>query len=225
MKNINFFKNAKLKFSNKFKYYEETYISYKKNMTMHCPTHGIFIQQPNVHMRSKFGCLECARDSYKNSLEVFIKQSIIVHGDLYDYTNVKLHNYKTKIEVLCKKHGVFQTTPDRHINSKNGCPVCKLSKGEEWVKKILNKNNIRFEQQKMFNDCKNPITNYKLKFDFYLLDYNILIEFDGIQHFKEQSFFRGFKTLQINDLIKEQYCDLNNIKLIRIDYRFKIIKE
>lgn len=44
--------------------------------------------------------------------------------------------------------------------------------------------NVSFEKEKTFIDCVNPKTNFLLRFDFYLPDYNIIIEYDGEQHFK-----------------------------------------
>jgi hypothetical protein len=77
---------------------------------------------------------------------------------------------------------------------------------------------INFKPQKYFKDCKNINV---LRFDFYLTDYNILIEYDGEQHFILKEFFGGESSLQqikINDSIKQEYCYKNKIKLFRIKY-------
>lgn len=58
-----------------------------------------------------------------------------------------------------------------------------MSKGEQLIYDILIENNLVFEQQKTFNNCINPKTNKKLRFDFYLPDYNCCIEYDGEQHY------------------------------------------
>lgn len=58
------------------------------------------------------------------------------------------------------------------------------SKGEAKIQKILEENNIYFETQKTFKDCKDQ---GNLKFDFYLPNYNCCIEYDGIQHFENKS--------------------------------------
>lgn len=93
-----------------------------------------------------------------------------------------------------------------------------ISAGERLIKGILEDNNIKFVPQKRFNDCKNVLP---LPFDFYLPDYNTLIEFDGIQHFKPIEYFGGeeeFKRRQNNDAIKNKYCKDNKINLIRLPY-------
>lgn len=97
---------------------------------------------------------------------------------------------------------------------------CSNSKGEHKISNILNNLNITFQQQKTFNNCRNSKTNALLKFDFYLPDYNCCIEYDGEQHFKEkENYYKDtLKERQQRDEIKNQYCQNNNIKLIRIPY-------
>lgn len=90
--------------------------------------------------------------------------------------------------------------------------------GERIIKDILVNNNVHFVPQKRFDDCRNI---NPLPFDFYLPDYNVCIEYDGIQHFEPIEFFGGqdgFKRRVYNDSIKTQYCINNNINLIRLPY-------
>jgi len=64
-----------------------------------------------------------------------------------------------------------------------------------------------------------------LPFDFYIENYNLIIEFDGKQHFEPISRFggeEGFNKIKINDAIKNNYCKLHKINLIRINYRQNI---
>lgn len=105
-----------------------------------------------------------------------------------------------------------------HTKTSCGCDKQNVSKGVCKIKTILQNNNIIFEQEKTFPDC---INIKKLPFNFYLPDYNTIIEFDGRQHFSPTSYFGGkekFKQQQINDSIKNNWCKTNNIILIRIPY-------
>lgn len=97
---------------------------------------------------------------------------------------------------------------------------CEISRGETLVKDILNKENISFETQYVFTDCINPQTGARLKFDFYLPDYNCCIEYDGTQHFQECQWTKseGLEKIQTRDKIKNIFCSSNNIRLIRIPY-------
>lgn len=99
---------------------------------------------------------------------------------------------------------------------------CLKSKGEEKIAQSLSKLGINFiKEYTGFDDCLNKETNTKLRFDFYLPEYNCCIEYDGIQHFQSGTGWNSKSHLiktQTNDSIKNQYCTDNKIKLIRISY-------
>lgn len=103
-----------------------------------------------------------------------------------------------------------------------------ISKGEDKIKQILTNLNINFIRQYTFDDCISD-KNAKLRFDFYLPDYNLCIEYDGEQHFHPTNYFGGEETFQRRmelDKVKNEYCRNNNIHLIRIPYtNFKDIDE
>ena len=101
--------------------------------------------------------------------------------------------------------------------------------GEFYIKEILKKYKIKFTQEKKFPDCLS-LKNRPLRFDFYLNDYNILIEFQGIHHFKPvNKKYRAKKVHELtvlHDNIKRNYCRRNNIPLIELDYKnIKMIEE
>ena len=78
---------------------------------------------------------------------------------------------------------------------------------------------IPFVTQKRFESCIFPETNRQLVFDFYLPEQNLLIEYDGEQHFHEVRNDRyDFQGLQKRDAFKNNWCLENNIGLIRIPY-------
>ena len=96
---------------------------------------------------------------------------------------------------------------------------CLLSTGEMLISQLLNKQDILFEQQKMFENCYLH-NGGKCRFDFYVNN-NYLIEYDGQQHFYPVEHFGGeeqFKIQQQRDEHKNQWCKDNNIPLIRIPY-------
>lgn len=97
---------------------------------------------------------------------------------------------------------------------------CSKSKGNAKIVQILTNLNIIFYQEYSFEECILSNKN-KLRFDFYLPDYNICIEYDGIQHFEVNTGWNTqekFEYTKKSDNIKNQYCKGNNIKLIRISY-------
>ena len=99
------------------------------------------------------------------------------------------------------------------------CPECNnISKGENKIENILIKYNIKYNPQYTYKDCKSINL---LRFDFYLLDYNMCIEYDGKQHYLYGCFngdLLDLMNIKYRDAIKNIYCQQNNIKLIRIPY-------
>ena len=99
---------------------------------------------------------------------------------------------------------------------------CIVSKGEELLKDIFNELNIKFISQYTFEDCINPRTKAKLKFDFYLPEYNILIEYDGAQHYKVSGKWNDtnekLQERQYRDELKNTFCYKKHFTLIRIPY-------
>ena len=86
-----------------------------------CFKHGIFNQSPEKHVSGQ-GCPKCS-GSLKKTTESFIKKAKSIHGDRFDYSLVEYVGAKTKVTIICPKHGPFEQTPDRHYNSK-GCKSC-----------------------------------------------------------------------------------------------------
>jgi hypothetical protein len=201
--------------------YDYSLVEYENNLTpvkIICPIHGEFLQTPKSH--KKCGCPKCG-NNIKLTTEQFIEKARKIHGDKFDYSLVEYVNARTKIKIICKKHGIFEQTPDNHYKY-IGCPKCCGSIGESEVRKILQEKNIKFEEQKRFKNCKNK---YTLPFDFYLPEYNLCIEYQGIQHFESIEWFGGKNKLQYtqqNDQIKRNYCKDNNIILLEIKYNDNI---
>ena len=94
---------------------------------------------------------------------------------------------------------------------------CIVSKGEYKIKTLLAQNNISFQTQKTYSDLVSN-NGYPLKYDFYI-DNNFLLEFDGIQHFKQKNFYtETLEARQQRDQIKNEYAKSHNIPLKRIPY-------
>lgn len=100
------------------------------------------------------------------------------------------------------------------------CGCIKKSCGEYKIQQLLTEANIVFKKEYRINDCRFPDTNVLARFDFYLPDYNILIEYDGIQHFQEPTSFKWENLAQVQkrDQFKNDYCKKHNLSLIRIPY-------
>ena len=119
----------------KYDYSETNYISPKIKVAIKCPIHGTFYQLPYKHLGGQ-GCPFCS-GTLKKTTEQFIKKAREVHGDKYDYSKVEYKNSKTKVCIICPKHGEFWQIPAAHLNGQ-GCPKCggsfKLSTDEFILK-------------------------------------------------------------------------------------------
>jgi len=236
-KQEDFIKKAKEVHGSKYDYIKVEYINNNVKVAIICSKHGIFLQEPQNHLRNH-GCPICMVDNHvlKHSFtkEKFIEEAKKIHGNKYDYSEVEYVNINTGVKIICKKHGEFNQCYNSHINQKSGCPKCKMSRSENYILNWLNKFKINFLVEKTFEDCLS-IKGRSLPFDFYLPDYNTCIEFDGIHHFYPIDFSHGkyskeeienqFLLIKQHDKIKNEYCYTNNICLIRISYKQNIKKE
>ena len=207
-----FIEDAKKIHGNKYDYSKVEYKGSKVKVCIICPTHGEFWQKPNSHLNG-CGCPNCLKTK-KMTTESFIRKAKQIHGDKYDYSKVEYKNARTKVCIICPKHGEFWQIPCDHINSKCGCPSCSQSHLENGMYSFLKGNNIIFEQQKKFNWLG------LMRLDFYLPEYNIAIECQGIQHYQPIEFFGGkkaYNNLIRRDKLKKQLCEEHNIKMIYVD--------
>lgn len=207
--------------------YDYSKVEYKDShipVCIVCRVHGSFYQAPNSHL-SGYGCRKCAVDKTRLSTEEFINRSMAVHGkDKYDYSKVVYHSGAEKVCIICHKHGYFYQLASEHLKG-HGCCKCSSSFGEKAIIEWLTKNNIVYKRQHTYSDLRG-LRGKNLRFDFYVPHRNLLIEFDGIQHFKPVCFSgikmerakEILKRCQINDSYKNKYCAENNIPILRIKY-------
>lgn len=219
-----FIEKSKKIHNNKYDYSLVEYKNARTKVKIICPEHGIFEQNPDTHLKGH-NCLKCSitinsdNQTYDNN--TFIKKAISIHSNNYDYSKTNYIRSKEKVLIICPEHGYFYQMPYNHLLGK-GCKKCNESKGEKIIRCYLEENLIRFESEKSFEECKNI---KKLRFDFYLPEYNLCIEYDGIQHFKPLEFWGGNEALLERkkcDLIKTDFCISNNINLLRINYKENI---
>lgn len=208
--------------SSKYSYSPEGWRGSDLDVLIECPTHGLFSQNLYIHLQGS-GCPRCSRVT---NTEDFILQSREVHGSTYNYSQVIYHNTRDKVEILCKVHGSFQQTPNMHLLG-NGCPRCKASKGEQQIERYLRHKGVEFQTQVIFPDLVNPKTGQSLKFDFFIPKHNLLLEFDGVQHFQPTTWFNSisqemaslnFELQQERDSLKNCYAVARGFKLLRISH-------
>ena len=121
-----FIENANLIHSSKYKYCNINYINAHSKINILCKLHGFFAQTPSNHLAGK-GCKKCGYktrgDKNKDSKTSVLRKFKNKHGKKYDYSLMVYSGTDIKIKILCRKHGVFEQTPNKHISG-NGCRKC-----------------------------------------------------------------------------------------------------
>lgn len=210
-----------------------SYENNKQKLPIKCKKHDyLFYMSYNKHFSHKRkGCQKCKSEGLikRNSIDdrEFLIRAKKKHGDRFSYLTAYVHAY-SKMKIMCNKcSNIFFQNPGAHLWGA-GCPFCKSSKAEMKISEYL-KNKQYFLKEYWFKDCRGK--KRPLPFDFYLPDLHLCIEFDGIQHFRPIHFLgkkidkvitekdiNNFLMIVEHDRVKTEYCQKNNIKLIRIPF-------
>lgn len=183
-----------------------------------CNSHkDLGIQHQNIYnLKKRNSCQYCVG---KNLPKWFIEKQIIVNNPnievLSEYD--KLTDYVT---CKCKKHNIVSQKKIQNVLRGQCCYKCGLenrhsSYREEEICGLLAMWGYKYERQYTFDKC---IDKYRLPFDFYIPDYNTCIEYDGKHHYYPIFGEDNLEIMMKHDNIKNKYCKINNIKLIRIPY-------
>lgn len=208
-----FLANAKAVHGEKYDYSKTVYTTSLEDVIITCKKHGDWSQRAHSHLSGN-GCLKCNQELRILPLDDFIKSAKEIHGDKYDYSKVVYTGNKNKVEIICPKHGSFWTKPNSHVSSRNGCQLCQESKGERAIEIILNKYGIDFIREYR-------IEPQKFRYDFYLPDFNIYIEFHGKQHYCPVELFGGEKEFLLTkkrDMMKLKLVCETGAELIVVNY-------
>ena len=184
----------------------------KEKVIIGCPKHGEFLMKPN-DLLSGHGCPKCG-GTHRHTNDEFIEKSKQIHPE-YDYSKVNYVNSMEKVIIGCPKHGEFLMIPNSLLSG-YGCPRCSESKGERAIRTWLENQKINFSDQHRFYDLKS------YPYDFYLPEYNLVIEYNGIQHYEVKDFFHrkngDFEGQLMRDHIKKDYAEKNGYDLLVIPY-------
>lgn len=224
---LKFIDRAKGIHGNKYEYSlitQDNYVDTHHKVPILCKEHGVFFQTPHQHLSGR-GCYWCGKKRMAKAQAYTIEELVAIFNKIfngkYDYSLFnEYHRKKDRIKVICPKHGIFEVTVDNHLYRHSGCPRCKRSFGEEKISEFLQEQIIEFVEQYSIPNEMLFCENKKLIVDFYLPKHNTIIEYQGIQHYKEIQMFdtRNFEQQQERDFAVRQYCRQYKIKLIEIPY-------
>lgn len=187
---------------------EEEYRSNRDKIKIICPRHGAFYQSVASHLHGQ-GCPKCGIEKLSSSMastkEEFISKAKAIFGDQYNYDEVEYVNNKTKVKVICPKHGAFWAVPNNHIANHSGCPKCAspISKWEQDVADTIASLGVQVEQS-------NRGILHGHEIDIFLPQYNIGIECDGLRWHNEQYRDKNYHLDKTNE------CNERGVRLIHI---------
>lgn len=200
----------------KYLYDLSEYKGIRSKISIYCKIHNIwFNQMAYAHVEQTQGCPECGFENQiskrRMPLEEFINRANIIHDFKYDYSKaVQFNNQNSLITINCPKHGEKDVLVGNHLSGA-GCNECKASRGEVAISAYLKHLGLQFSSQHIFIGLKD-VRN--LRCDFYIKSLNLVIEFNGRQHYEPVNAFGGeesLKEVQRRDKIKVEYFKHNNI--------------
>ena len=198
------------------------YINAKTKLEYICPKHKEYGTQYITYnnLKQGFGCKYCGiertadnrRLSFDEVKAIFAKHDMILLDQEYKNTNIPL-------QYICEHHKEFGVQYMSLSNAyKQHCPHCNKNKGEDKIAQYLLKNNIQFTVHKTYDDLRG-VGGGKLSYDFYLPNFNLLIEYQGEQHDHPVEVFGGqeqFKVQKEHDKRKTEYANVHGIELLEI---------
>lgn len=219
-----FLEKAKKIHGDKYGYEYVEYINEVTPVKIVCNKHGIFEQQPCVHL-SGCGCPQCKFEqiSERSSLtqDEFVKRANEVHNFKYCYDKSVYKGYGEPVEIYCPNHGYYWQIAGIHMKG-CGCPKCAGSHGEREISKFLDKHSIPYEVQYVIQNESLFSKRDKFYVDFKLKDHDVFIEFNGQHHYESVKHFHShgfaFEDQQERDMALRLYCEERKIKLIEIPY-------
>ena len=211
--------------NNKYDYSKVSFSSVNEKVCIICPEHGEFWQSASLHMHG-YNCPKCSGKYMDTAF--FKEKASIVHNGKYNYSKVVFKGAFEKVTITCPIHGDFNQVASYHLAG-NGCPKCSESQLEKDLRAVLKNSHIKFVSQKSFDWL---VFEGKMYLDFFLPDYGVAIECQGIQHFEPIEIFGGedgFERTKLRDEAKKMLCEEHGIKVLYfsnlgIEYPYPVIE-
>ena len=188
-----------------------------------CPKHG----EKTMTISNIFSGHRCIDCSYEDRSNKIRKPVEVVKSDIESFNNNKLLNPEDYVSAVtnnlivlcgsCNRNTFTVSYANYMSHNINKCRCCASveSSGEAKIREYLENHDIQYIHEKRFSDC---VDKRSLPFDYYLQDYNAIIEYDGEQHFYPVYGEENFAITKLHDEIKNKYCKDNQISLLRIPY-------
>lgn len=200
------------------------------NSKWFCNKHGVvFYKTLSTLCNCKSGCDLCYSENIVDRLSINIDDANKIIQEkfpslliLNDGTYTSFSNYAN---FYCSEHNYyFRSRPVYVKNRIRCCQKSAITCKAEKMCSFLESLGLVIEREKIFEDCRDV---HVLPFDCYIPQYNLIIEYDGEQHYKpvkfdnkesEQESLEKLEYTQRHDRIKNNYCKVNQIDIIRVPY-------
>ena len=178
-------------YGDKYDYSLVEYKGCKEKVSIICPIHGIFEQNPVTHLLGR-GCPICIEENKTTNV---IKKFIDVHGEnKFDYSLVEYVNAKTKVKIICLIHGIFEQTPNNHLTG-HGCPDCTSyhlldfyryhPKGQElghyYQLRLFNETESFYKRGVTSMTIEKRFTKNNLPYEYEIIDDFVMTNLDSIE--------------------------------------------
>lgn len=132
-----FLAQARAAHGERYTYLEHTYQGAKKHMTIMCPEHGAFEQQPDSHLNRGNGCKKCATVTNLAKIRHHSVNEIASEISRLSNNKVRLHSetftrINSEATFTCQDHGIYARLVNSAINSKCPCVECSKQQGWYW---------------------------------------------------------------------------------------------
>jgi len=161
-------------------------------------------------------CKKCYENSFASheKSKYWSDKNVDENGNIINSRQVVKGSGK-KYWFKCDYSHEFEGSLDSISGKNTWCPIC-VNKTEKKLYEHLLKIYPNIIYRFSADWCKNPITKCYLPFDFILKEQKIIIELDGIQHFKQVMNWKSPEEQYENDQYKEKCANKNGYSVIRI---------
>lgn len=163
----NFIDKANKKHNNRYTYDKTVYTFSRNDIISTCSLHGDFTINANKHLSGR-GCQKCGEINrsvcQRKSQEQFITESILIHGDRYDYSKVVYIGSQSNVIIICIIHGEFPQLANNHLCGQ-GCDKCgkitmaqKQTKSHEtFINECIAIHGDKYEYHELYINNRTPI--------------------------------------------------------------------
>ena len=189
----------------------------RTKINIRCSSHGLFTQTRQQHLKGS-GCPSCWAERRKEVGKIpfsqFLRRAVAVHGDKYMYDSSTYSMVKSKINIVCKLHGVFDQKAYDHIDGV-GCPSCAAtgpSKGQLELAEFLSGLGFDIKVNYRYG------TDHKREVDVFVPSKLFGIEFHGIYFHSSKFVPSNYHLTKHNEL---RSCGLDVLQVFSDEWSFR----